>query len=589
MPKYLPTQPSGDGGLATDAGLINPFALAVDTAGNLYIVEKGSYRVRKVSPQGIITTLAGTGKQNQQKFNSGYPGDGGPAVNAPLNDPSGLAVDRSGNIYIADQGDFVIRKVSPDGNISTFAGIGAAGYSGDGGQAANATFTPSSLASDPAGNLYLADGAASVIRKISPDGVISTFAGNGKRDFAGDGGLAKSASLSYPSSLAFDAAGNVFVADSGNNVIRKIGVNGVISTVAGNYNLPYEFSGDGGPAISATFQNPFGVTVDIDGNLFIADLNANRIREVLTTGVIVTAAGNGNYVYQGDGGPATNAGIQSPISVLAVGNNIYVSDFGHGLVRLLKPGTPPMGSPPLVSEGGIVTIFSSAQTIAAESWISIYGSNLIAGTTPVAWNGDYPLALGGTTVTVNKVPVPLSYVSPTMINAFVPNSGGLATANVVVTTANGNASGKTTFAPASPAFCLLGDGKHVAGIILRADGSGAFGGGTYDVIGPLGDSLGYPTVPAKAGENIVLFGVGFGSTNPPDYIYSKSPGTAVAANPVAITIAGTSIPPSFAGLSSPGLFQFNLTVPTGLGIGDVPLSATVLRASTQNNVVISLR
>jgi uncharacterized protein (TIGR03437 family) len=174
-----------------------------------------------------------------------------------------------------------------------------------------------------------------------------------------------------------------------------------------------------------------------------------------------------------------------------------------------------------------------------------------------------------------------------MINAFVPNSGAGGTVNVTVTDANGSGSATTTLAQASPAFCLLGDGMHVAGIIVRSDGSGAFGGGTYDIIGPAGTSLGYPTVPAKAGDNVVLFGVGFGPTNPPDTVPIS--GTARAVFAVSITIAGTPVPPVFTGLSSPGIFQFNLTVPPGLGGGDLALVATVTGLSSQKNVVIALQ
>jgi trimeric autotransporter adhesin len=158
--------------------------------------------------------------------------------------------------------------VTPDGIISTFAGKGTQGYSGDGGQAVNAEFTPSVLAMDAAGNLYVTDGVAGVIRKISPDGVISTFAGNGVKGYTGDGGPATKASITDPGGVALDGAGNVFIADSGNNVIRKVTADGTITTVAENYNLPYEYSGDGGPATGATFQNPVAVAVDSSGNLF---------------------------------------------------------------------------------------------------------------------------------------------------------------------------------------------------------------------------------------------------------------------------------------------------------------------------------
>jgi uncharacterized protein (TIGR03437 family) len=440
---------------------------------------------------------------------------------------------------------------------------------------------------DAGGNLFVSDAAASVIRKISPDGKISTVAGNGVKGYAGDGGPATQASITNPGGIALDGKGNLFLADSGNNVVRKVGVDGTITTVAGDVNSPYEYAGDGGPATGAGFQSPGAVSVDDSGNLFIADVNSNRIRQVLPTGMIVTAAGNGSYVYQGDGGLATNAGLQSPYGVLAVGANVYVSDWGHNLVRVLKPGAPPAGPQPVISKGGIVPIFSTSQTIQSASWISIYGSNLIPGATPVTWKGDYPVELGGTTVTVDNIPVSLSYVSPTLINAFVPYSDKRGTVTVNVTNANGTATATTTIAQASPAFCLLGDGRHVAGIILRSDGSGAFGGGTYDVIGPAGNSLGYATVPAKAGDNIVLYGVGFGPTNPLDVAPLSETRSAILR--VDIQIGNTSVQPVFAGLSSPGLFQLHLILPAGLGSGDRPLAATVIGLTTQNDVLIALR
>ncbi|HXJ39746.1 MAG TPA: hypothetical protein VNH18_10740, partial [Bryobacteraceae bacterium] len=260
------TAPFGDGGPATAARLNAPGALATDSAGNLYIADTGNNRVRKVSPQGTITTFAGTGNSAVNCTETGgYSGDGGPATSAALKCPRGISIDRAGNVYIADSENYVIRKVTPDGNISTFAGKNTQGYSGDGGQARNAEFTPSSLAIDAVGNLFVTDTFASVIRKISADGAISTFAGNGLKGYAGDGGPASKASITNPAGIALDSTGNVFIADSGNNVVRKVGVDGMITTVAGNYSLAYQYSGDGGPATGATFQNPGAVAVDSSG------------------------------------------------------------------------------------------------------------------------------------------------------------------------------------------------------------------------------------------------------------------------------------------------------------------------------------
>lgn len=580
-----PGVPDDVPGPATAAHLNFPIGLALDSTGNLYIADTYNHRIRKVSPQGTLSTFAGTGDAYGSCADGGrYSGDGGPATNALLNCPNGVVVDQAGIVYIADTGNYVIRKVTPDGIISTFAGTGTPGYSGDGGQGANAQFTPSALAMDTLGDLYISDGDAQVIRKIAPGGVITTVAGTGIKGYTGDGGQAISAQLCYPEGIALDKAGNLFIADSGNGVIRKVDASGLITTIAGDGPLTPTL-GDGGPATKAEFQNPVAVAVDAAGNLFIADVNDDRIREIRTDGIIVTAAGNPgnvNGIFDGDGGLATNAGIQTPFGVFAQGSNIYVSDTGHNLVRLLTPGTPPSNPAPSISKGGVVPIFSASPAISAYCWISIYGTNLSTSATPVTWNGDYPLSLGGTTVIIDNSPAALSYVSPTQINAYVGYTSDRTTVNVSVTTANGTGTSTVNFGLVSPAFSLLGDGRHVAGIILRNDGSGAFGNGTYDIIGPAGTTFGYPTVPAQAGDTVELFGVGFGP------VISVG-GVSEATSRVDVTIGNVSVTPAFSGLSSPGLFQFNLVLPSGLGSGDVPLTATVNGSSTQNAVVISVR
>ncbi len=235
---------------------------------------------------------------------------------------------------------------------------------------------------------------------------------------------------------------------------------------------------------------------------------------------------------------------------------------------------------------GIVPVYSGVNTIQSGEWVSIYGTNLASSV--VTWGGDFPTQLGGTSVTVNGKPAYLWYVSPTQINLQVPTDSATGTVNVVVTTANGSVTSSATLAQVAPSFSLL-DATHVTGIILRFDGSGTYGGGTYDIVGPTGTSLGYKTVAAKAGDSVVLFGVGFGPTSPAvaaGQVYSGAAGTT---NPVSLRINNSPITPGFAGLSSAGLYQINLTIPAGLGTGDVPLTATVGGAQTQSTVVISLQ
>jgi uncharacterized protein (TIGR03437 family) len=233
-----------------------------------------------------------------------------------------------------------------------------------------------------------------------------------------------------------------------------------------------------------------------------------------------------------------------------------------------------------------VPLFSSSTTIQPGSWISIYGSNLASAT--ATWNGDFPTSLGGVTVTINGKPAYLLYVSPTQINLQAPNDTATGTVSVTLTNAIGSWTSTVTLGQASPSFSLL-DSKHVAGIILRFDNSGAYGGGTYDIIGPTGTSLGYPTVAATAGDIVELFGVGFGPTNPVVAAGQVFSGAAITVNPVQFTIGGTAVNPSFSGLTSAGLYQFNLTIPAGLGSGDVPLAAMTDGTQTQSGVVISLQ
>ncbi len=320
----------GDGGVATGADLNFPQAIAVDGGGNLYIADTDNSVVRKVSAAtGVISTVAGNGSY-------GYAGDGEAATSAELNEPQAIAVDGGGNLYIADTNNRVIRKVAAaTGIISTVAGTGSYGYSGDGGPATSAGLSdPYGIAVDAAGNLYIADTYNEVIRKVTiATGVISTVAGNGSGGYAGDGGPATSAELSSPEGIAVDGAGNLYIADTYNSVIRKVtAATGVISTVAGNGNFGY--SGDSGPATSAELSNPDGVAVDAGGNLYIADTNNLVIRRVTPTGVISTVVGNGNYGFSGDGGAATSAELADPYGVAASSSGLfYIADTNNDVIR----------------------------------------------------------------------------------------------------------------------------------------------------------------------------------------------------------------------------------------------------------------
>uniref|UniRef100_UPI001FE0E2EF NHL repeat-containing protein n=1 Tax=Spirosoma luteum TaxID=431553 RepID=UPI001FE0E2EF len=306
---------SGDGGAATAASLSGPSGLAFDASGNFYIADGGNQRIRKVSTAGIISTVAGTGI-------SGFSGDGGAATSASLYGPADMAYDASGNLYIADIGNRRVRKVNTSGIISTVAGNGFVGFSGDGGAATAAgLYFPTGVAYDASGNLYIADANNNRIRKVSPSGIISTVAGSGGSGFfLGDGGPATAASLVSPTSVAVDASGNLYIAELNNARIRKVSTSGIISTVAGNGSQG--FSGDGGPATAASLVSPTSVAVDASGNLYIADFDNHRIRKVSTSGIISTVVGTGVAGFSGDGGPATGALLYRPSGVVVDGGVI---------------------------------------------------------------------------------------------------------------------------------------------------------------------------------------------------------------------------------------------------------------------------
>lgn len=321
---------SGDNGPANKASLNQPNNVLVDASGDLLIADRYNNRIRLVNTNGIITTIAGTGAQ-------GFSGDGEAATNATLNSPNSISFDGFGNLFIADTGNGRIRKLDTNGIIRTVAGTGTAGYSGDHGQATNARlYYPYGVVADSAGNFFIADYYNNRIRKVNTSGIITTVAGNGIAGYNGDGGAATSARIFQPAGVALDNKGNLYIADQFNNRIRKVDTNGIITTVAGQgpTGSNGSYSGDGGAATNASLYWPNGVAVDTAGNLFIADFGNNRIRRVDTNGIITTAAGSGDSAYSGDGGASTNAGLFYPLHMTtdALGN-LFISDSSHNVIR----------------------------------------------------------------------------------------------------------------------------------------------------------------------------------------------------------------------------------------------------------------
>lgn len=326
---------SGDGGQAINANINNPMGMALDIQGNLYIADTYNQRVRMVdATTGIITTIAGNGI-------AGFSGDNGLATAAKLNYPVDVVLDAQGNIYISDNGNCRIRKVTvATGIITTVAGNGLTGFSGDGGAATAARiYWPQKITLDPQGHLFIADYQNNRIRRVDAGtGIITTFAGTGSAGFSGDGGAPSSAQLNGPSGVAFDAQGNLFIVDMNNNRIRKVDVlNGTISTIAGNGTAA--FWGEGDPASAAIFYWPANLCFDTQGNTYIADYWNNRVRKInVNTGRITTIAGNGFVGASGDGGPSTAAQLNRPLDLLVTPQGIiYIADAFNNKIRKLTP------------------------------------------------------------------------------------------------------------------------------------------------------------------------------------------------------------------------------------------------------------
>ncbi len=527
---------SGFGGPATQAYLGNPSAVAADGAGHVYVVASG---IAEVLPGGVIVAVSLPAGTLQESLNE--------TIQA-------VGTDASGNLYIG-------------GSLGTLAVLSSSGKVT---KPAKAAAGIRGLAVSAAGDIFLSNSQTGVT-KVAPDGTTSSVYPS---DFAGK----------QARGLAVDAGGNLYVADAVLNQIIRVDSSGKSTVMAGAGGAG-TYSGDGGLATKAGLKAPVGVAVDSGNNIFIADSGNNRVRRVDPAGTITTVAGSGAATVSGDNGPASAAGLNNPAGItLGVAGIIYVAEPANNIVRALTP-VPAAGAPSIKS-GGVVPIFSSSTTIEAGSWISIYGSNLATGT--ATWNGDFPTSLGGTQVSIDGKPAYLWLVSPTQLNAQAPDDAGLGTVEVVVTTPTGVAASTVTLGQFGPSFCLL-DGRHVTGIILRADGSGAYGGGGYDIIGPTGKSLGYATVAARAGDIVELFGTGFGPTSPAVPAGQAYSGAAATINPVTLLINNVSVKPAFAGVSGAGLDQINFVVPAGLGAGDVPLLATTGGAQTQTGIVISLQ
>ncbi len=333
----------GDAGPAVNALLSAPTSVAIDAAGIVYIADSANLRIRRVTPTGVISTYAGSGT-------GGSEGDGGSAIGARFRNPRRIAVTANGTLYIADTGDHRVRRVTPNGTITAYAGTGNQGLTGDGALAVNAQLdSPEGLAVDAAGNLYIADVGNLRVRRVTPGGVISTYAGNGDFISTGNGGQAVNAGLAGPTSLAVDSANNLYIGEQGGR-IRRVTPAGIISTIAGTGTLGY--TGDGGLATTARLGAIRGLAVDAAGNILIADTDNRRIRKI-SAGIITTEAGNGTAGTSGDGSIATFAQFITPFDVATSATGFFViADSGAQRIRSVGPVAPSVSpTPPLFLSG----------------------------------------------------------------------------------------------------------------------------------------------------------------------------------------------------------------------------------------------
>jgi uncharacterized protein (TIGR03437 family) len=615
-----------------------PFGAAVDKAGDFYLTdeEPGSSsevaHVLEVTPDGTTSVVAGSGM-------NGFVGDGGPAVTAEINLPQGLAVDAAGNVYLADWGNSRVRKIDTTGNINTIAGNGKDAFSGDNGPAIAAGIDPFDVAIDSSGNLFVADPLNNRIRKIAPGGVITTVVGTGLPGYAGDGGPATEALLNAPTGIAVDHSGNLYIADNGNSVVRRVTAAGLITTIAGNGAFTPS-AGDNGPAAAAQL-NPWRIALDAAGNVYVSDNFNDRVR-LLTPQTVKPAnmslvSGDGQSATVETGLPAplvltvtdsTGAGVPgvevnftvipegaatvepSPAitlndgtvtAMVTLGSNpgpITIIASSYALTNVTFTLTALASNSPSIASGGITSAGLSnpqVKTLSPNAIATIFGTNFApTGTASRAGlvNGKLPTNLTGVCVEFGTVRAPIFAVYPTQINLQVP---AVTPGNIPVQVI---ADCDTKQAVASPPVSVPAQATAPEFFYFTTSGSGgnpiaainAVNGG---YVGAPGLISGATFTPAKPGDYLTLFATGFGATNPPFAPGVLPSGSAPVTAPVSITFGGVTLGPSdilYVGLSQfAGLYQVNIQVPAGVADGDQPLVITVGGVASPANAFITIQ
>jgi uncharacterized protein (TIGR03437 family) len=544
---------SGDFSQASRAQLNVPAGMAIDNAGNVYFADSQNHRVRKIAPNGTITTVAGNGIP-------GFSGDAGPAIHAELNNPQGVALDNQGNLLIVDTSNNRIRKILPDGNIGTVAGNGNAAYFGDGTRAVDAALrAPGAVAVDADGNLYIADTQNHRIRKVNGSGIIDSVAGRGLGS-TGDGGPAIQALLNNPASVALDRDGNIYIADTGNGRIRKVSAAlGTISTIASSENA----------------SRPRGVTLDFAGNVYFTDSLQNRLSKISPSGTVTVVAGNGTCCYSGDGGQAANAQLNAPWGTVSdPAGNVYVADTGNNAIRLVYAGSASSFIRTVVNGASNLATGLAPGEIVTVHGVGIGPAQLVSSQ---ASGGRYPVQLAGTSVTFNGAPGVLLYTSASQVSAIVPY--GVTESNVQVAVQYQGVTTASFTLPlvaASPAWFTADSTGTGQALAVSQDGTQ--------------NSAARPAAP---GSFLTLYATGEGLTTPAgvDGKTADSP-LPRPVLPVRVTINGVDALVQYAGGAAgqvAGIMQVNLQIPLGLTAGSaLPIVLQVGDAFSQVGATIAI-